>query len=130
MSIYPHYYNQMPDPWEAVEANEGLTALIGSALKIEEGKAALCAATDKPEFICMQDITDADAGAAVHVIRVNENTVYETQLEAETASLTVGEKYVITADADAKLGNSTASGVAEVVSFDGTAAGSRVRVKF
>lgn len=131
MSIIPHYYkSQMPDPWEAVEANTGLTALVGSALKLEAGKAALCAAADKPEFICMQDITDAEAGAAVHVIRVNEDTIYETQLGAETAGLTVGEKYQITADADAKLGSAAEDGAAEVVSFDGTEAGARVRVKF
>lgn len=131
MSIIPHYYkSQMPDPWEAVEANTGLTALVGSALKLEAGKAALCAAADKPEFICMQDITDAEAGAAVLVIRVNEDTIYETQLGAETAGLTVGAKYQITADADAKLGSAAEEGAAEVVSFDGTEAGARVRVKF
>ena len=131
MSIIPHFYkNQHPDPWEAAEANAGLTALVGSALKLEAGKAVLCTATDKPEFISMQDITDAADGQMVHVIRVNEDTIYETQLEAETAGLTVGAKYVITTDADAKLGSATEGGVAEVVSFDGTEAGAKVRVKF
>ena len=69
------------------------------------------------------------ANQMLPVERVRPETVYETELSALSASIKVGKKYTLDGDAE-KITATDTSGVAEVVSFDGTAAGSKVRVRF
>ena len=77
----------------------------------------------------MQKVEQTTDGQMVHVERVREETVYETELSVASASIAKGAKYTI----DTTGGMITATtdgGVAEVVDYDGTTAGSKVRVRF
>ena len=69
------------------------------------------------------------AGETITVTRVSKDVVYETELSVDAAELARGAKQTISTDGN-YITATTEGGVAEVVSFDGTAAGDRVRVRF
>ena len=116
------------EPWEQQPASAGLALKVGTAVKLDGGKLAKCAGADKPGFICMADVTAASDGQMVPVERVREETIYETELSVASADIARGEKYTI--DATGEKLTATTGGSAEVVSFDGTEAGDKVRVRF
>ena len=125
----PHIMPKGVDPWELQPAGTGLTLHVGTALVLAEGKLAKCGATAKPTFVCMADAASTKAGQMVPVMRVLPDTVWETELSVISAGIQPGKKYTLDSSAE-KITATDASGVAEVVSFDGTAAGSKVRVRF
>jgi hypothetical protein len=124
----PHKWHKESEPWETVPAPNGTTYKVGQALSIEGGNLVKATGTVKPTHICMEDVTTTKDGQKIHVERVREETVYETELSVESAAIAVGEKYTI--DANGEKITATADGVAEVVSYDGIAAGAKVRVRF
>lgn len=120
----PHMWHSESEPWETIPNETGMEVEVGAALMVENGTATKATATDKPMFICMQTGNDD----RIHVERVREETVYETELSVASADIAVGAKYNI--DATGTMLTATAGGSAEVVSFDGTEAGDKVRVRF
>ena len=61
--------------------------------------------------------------------RVNSDMVLETTASADMAAVKQGDKVTLSEDG-MEVTATTANGVAEIVSMDGTAAGSCVRVRF
>jgi hypothetical protein len=125
----PHIWNKGAEPWEGKPAASGLALEIGTALAMVSGKLAKATGTKKPEFICMQKVDATTDGQLIHVERVREETVYETELSVASASIARGNKYTIDTTGG-MITATTDSGVAEVVDFDGTTVGSKVRVRF
>lgn len=121
------YDHTKPDAFEYLPAAEG-SYEVGMALAFSGGKLAKATGTTKPEYICMSDVTAAD-GEALPVIRVSDDVLYETELSTASASIAPGAKYTIDATGG-MITATTASGVAEVITFDGKAAGDKVRVRF
>lgn len=123
----PYTWHHESEPWELQPAAAGLELEPGVALAYEDGELVKATGTTKPEFICMEQ-TETVEGQYVHVERVRHETEYMTELSVESADIAVGGKYTI--DANGEKITATTSGAAEVVWFEGTAAGSKVRVRF
>lgn len=116
-------------PHELVPCS-AIATTVGMAMTLTSGKLAKCTGTTKPEFICMQKNASAvAAGTPVPVIRVTENLILETTLSAAGNSLVPGSKVTIATDG-LRVTATTESGVAEIVSMEGTASGSKVLVHF
>ena len=125
----PHKWHSESEPWEKKPAANGLTLDVGVALVFSSGNLALAIGTNKPEYICMEKVTTTEAGQMVHVERVRPETEYETELSVAAASMQAGGTHTIDTTGT-MITATTDSGVAEVMSFDDTAAGSKVRVRF
>ena len=125
----PHKWLNQSEPWEKKPAANGLTLHVGTALAFSSGNLAKATGDTKPEYICMEEVTTTEAGQMVHVERVRPETEYETELSAAATGIKVGGKHTIDANGE-MITATTDSGVAEVMSFDGTAAGSKVCVRF
>lgn len=131
MAILPYKYDDgHHDPWEMLPVSASLTAALGTGMVLSSGKLAIAGATAVPEYILMRSIAGLEAGTLVPVIRVSADTEYETTLSVASASIAIGAKYTTTGASDTKITATSTSGVAEVTGFDGTAAGSKVRVRF
>lgn len=116
-------------PWEYLPCS-AITPKVGMAMVLSSGKLAKCGATAKPEFICMREESAAvSAGDIVPVIRVDEDQTFETTNTASFASINIGD--VVTLHTDGLQVTATKTdGVAKVVGMDGTATGSKIKVKF
>lgn len=126
----PYQYNDgQPDPWEYLPVTGSAAIEVGDAMVVTSGKLALATGTTKPAYICMCDRAATVADEMIPVIRVNDDTVYETELGVAINALAVGAKYTLNTTSDG-ITATTENGVAEVVGFEGTAIGSKVRVRF
>jgi len=85
------------------------------------------ASTATPPYVCMAEKEIGEAGDVLAVNRVSKDIIYETSLSAAAASAAPGGKLQVSAGGEQV---STGSGTFEVVSLDGTAAGSIVRGRF
>lgn len=128
---------QNGQPLEYLPAG-AITPKLGLALVVTSGKLAVCGATAKPTYICMMESDEAlTAGDVIPVQRVSPQVTYETTASVELATgsadaktpLPVGSKVTLSSDG-MSITATTTNGVAEIVSMDGTAAGSKVRVRF
>lgn len=120
---------QNGQPLEYLPAG-AITPKLGLALVMTAGKLAVCGATAKPSYICMMDSDEVlTAGEVIPVQRVSPQVIYETTASAALTAVTEGAKVTLSADG-MEVTATTTSGVAEIVSMDGTAAGSTVRVRF
>ena len=85
------------------------------------------------EYLPCGAITPKDspctAGDIIPVIRVNKDMIFETTFAAAATSVKLGSKVTLHTDG-LQVTGTTASGVAEVVYMDGTAAGDMCRVRF
>ena len=124
----PHMWHMESEPWETLPTPADATFKVGTALVIEGGSLKKATGNTKPTHICMEDVTTTVEGQKVHVERVRPDTVYETELSVASAAIAEGEKYTI--DENGEKITANADGVAEVVSYDGTAQGDKVRVRF
>lgn len=124
----PHIWHKGAEPWEGQPASAGMTLHVGTALVLTDGVLAKATGATKPEFICMQEAELTQVGQMIHVERVREETVYETELSVASADIAAGEAYTI--DADGENITATTGGSAEVVNYDGAEAGDKVRVRF
>lgn len=103
---------------------------IGLALTQSGGNLAIASGTTKPTYICMTERAAAvTAGEIIPVIRVGADVIFETTNSAAFTSVKQGDKVTISGDG-MEVTATTTSGVAEVIDFDGTAVGSKVRVRF
>ena len=102
----------------------------GELLVMTSGKLAKCGATAAPTYLCMHTSEGTlAAGDIIPVCRITKDLIYKTSNSASFASIAVGAKVTISADA-MQVTATTSDGVAEVVGFDGTAVGSDVYVRF
>ena len=116
-------------PFEQVPCS-AITPKNGMAMVLSSGKLAIASGTNKPEFICVEEHTAAvEADTMVTVVRVDPQTIYETELSAAGTGLALGDKVTIAADG-LRVTATTTSGVAEIVYIDGTAIGDKVHVRF
>ena len=115
-------------PWELVPCSN-IATYVGEAMYLSSGKLAKASGTTAPEFVCMQENASAvAAGTLVPVIRV-EDVIFETTFSASATSINLGDKVTIATDGGRATATTT-SGVAEIVAMEGTASGSKCRVKF
>lgn len=112
-----------------VTANEEVK--LGEALVLSSGKLTKCGATATPTFIAQEPCTaaEATAGKEISVLRVSKEVIYETELTAAYSAIAAGAKVTL-ASTGLGITATTTSGVAEIVDWDGTAVGDRVRVRF
>lgn len=83
-----------------------------------------------PTYISMcEKDSPCTAGDIIPVIRVNKDMIFETTFAAAATSVKLGSKVTLHTDG-LQVTGTTASGVAEVVYMDGTAAGDMCRVRF
>lgn len=116
-------------PYEYLPCS-AITPKIGMALTQTNGNLAIASGTTVPTYISMTERNTAvTAGELIPVIRVDKGTIYETTLSAAGTSLKLGNKVTIAADG-LRATATTTDGVAEIVAMDGTATGSKVRVRF
>lgn len=125
----PYKRNGQPVALEYHEVTTSETVALGEALVMSSGKLTKCGATAKPTYIAMQPITSAPAGSKIACVRVSPDVIYETELSAASASIAKGALYTLASNG-LGITATTTSGVAEVVDWDGKAAGDKVRVRF
>ncbi len=102
---------------------------VGEVLSLSSGRVTKCAATTAPTFICAGIVEAGDADRDVPCYRVQKTQIYDTTLQADGSSLTAGNKVTLHTDG-LQVTATTASGVAEIVSMDGTDVGDHVSVRF
>lgn len=119
-------------PWEYLPS-AAITPKAGMAMVQSGGNLVAAKGTDRPTYICMTERDAAvTAGEIIPVIRVDEDTVYETTNSAAFTSVKLGDKVKLHAS-DGLQVTATAGGPAEVVWFDDAAkagTGGVVRVRF
>lgn len=103
---------------------------IGMALVMSGGNLIKATGTTKPTYISVtQRSTEVAAGDKIQVIRANPSIIFETTLAVDASTIKAGNKVTIHTDA-MQITATTASGVAEIVAMNGTAAGDTCLVRF
>jgi hypothetical protein len=103
---------------------------VGLALTETAGNLAIASGTTKPGYISMAESDAAvTAGTVIPVFRAHSTMIFETVNTAAFTSVNIGDKVTLSADGLGVTATTT-GGVAEVVGFNDTAAGSRVLVRF
>lgn len=103
---------------------------VGMALTMNSGKLAIASGTTPPSYISMtQRDTALTDGEVIPVMRVLPDMMFETTFQASASSIKPGAKVTIHTDG-MQITATTAGGVAEVISMDGTTAGSKASVRF
>ena len=106
-----------------------ITPKVGMALVQTSGNLALASGTTAPAYISMcERETACTAGELIPVVRVQKDIIFGVPAQAAMTSVKLGDKVTIYTDG-LQVTATTASGVAEVVGMDGTAAGSTVLVR-
>lgn len=115
--------------WEYLPAG-AITPKIGLALHMSAGNLAIAAGTTKPTYICMCEKDKAlSAGDIIPVIRVTDETIFETTSSVAMTAVKAGSRVTVSADG-LQVTATTTDGVAEIVHIDDTKAGGTVRVRF
>lgn len=130
MAFIPHKWHKGAEPWEVkpyMNIPDGTPVNVGDLFTLTDGALSRASGSTKPTFVSMQYIESPKAQQPVHVERIRAETIYETELSVASSALAAGNKYTTTGS---KLTATAADGVAEVVDYDGTEAGSKVRVRF
>ena len=129
MAFIPAYKHETaPVPFEYYPAGAIQNLVPGTLLYLNDGKLAVAGGTVKPQFIAQHTGT-IDGTQVIAVEKIKESTIYETTCSAAFSSIKVGNK-VTTGTDGLTVTATTDSGVATVVDYDGTAIGSKVRVRF
>lgn len=104
--------------------------VVGMALLMSGGNLALASAANAPTYLSMVEAKEKKtAGDIIPVQRIQEDVIYETTFSVAATAIKPGMKVTLAADG-LQVTATTDSGVAEVVWMEGTAQGSRVRVRF
>lgn len=107
-----------------------ITPKVGMAMVQTSGNLALASGTTAPTYISMCERDKAcTAGELIPVVRVQKDIIFGVPAQAAMTSVKLGDKVTIYTDG-LQVTATTASGVAEVVGMEGTAAGSTVLVRF
>lgn len=114
-------------PWEYLPAEAG-TYHVGQALNLDATTGhleAVAADLDTtPPYICNAEVKVETAGTPIPVSRTSRDVIYETTLQAAAAGTVAGSRLVVKSGGT-QVG--AGDGTFEVVSLDGTTAGSIVR---
>lgn len=103
---------------------------VGMAMVMSSGQLVKATGTTKPTYISVtQRGAAVTAGELIQVIRVNAETIFETEFAAAATSLKLGNKVTIHTDA-MQVTATTTDGIAEIVAMYGTAAGDKCLVRF
>lgn len=102
------------------------TVSRGEALVLSSGALTKCGATAKPTYIAAGP--KDDVSGLVPVVKVQDYLIFATTLSADGAALHVGDAVTLSADG-LQVTATTASGVATIVSMDGTGVGDVVTVR-
>lgn len=130
MGFIPRTFdNGKPQPTEYMPVTGNINIDLGTALIAAGGKLALASGTNKPAYISACERTTTTAGEIIPAVRANSDVVFETELSVANSTIAIGTRYTIHTDGNGITTTDT-GGVAEVVSFDGTAVGDHVRVRF
>ena len=107
-----------------------ITPKVGMALIQSGGNLALATGENKPTYVSMAEKESAcTEGDIIPVMRVLPDMMFETTFSAAATSIKPGMKVTLNTDGLQVTATDT-SGVAEVISMDDTASGSKVRVRF
>lgn len=129
MAFIPHKFDDgQAMPFEMLPAAGSLTLVVGTALIVSSGLLVLATGTNKPTYLSRVSRDSTTEGEFITVERTADKVTYETELSEADTDIAVGEKHTIDATGG-KITATTVSGVAEVVSFDGTGAGDKVRIR-
>ena len=116
-------------PIETLAAG-AITPKVGLALTQNNGLLLIAGGAVRPSYICMTQKSSAvTSGTRIPVMRITPDIVFETVFSASNSAIKPGDKVTIASDG-LRVTATTASGVAEVISKDGSAAGDKVRVRF
>jgi len=115
-------------PFEQQPAGAGIKLEVGTALTLTAGKLALAAGTTAPSYFSMTERAATVDGEGIPVVRADRTVIYETPLTADFSAIAPGVKATISADGNGMTATTT-GGVVEVVNYDGTVTGSKVRVR-
>lgn len=116
-----------PIPWEYLEASAMENCVVGLALTVTEGKLVPATGATKPTYISMYGKA-TEEGQVIPVIRACPEMKLVTRFSQEATGLKVGDK--VTIDGTGCYATATtAGGVLEIVSMDGTAADDEVIVR-
>lgn len=127
MFTYYQFDEGQVRPQEFLPGKAGEVFQVGEMLSVgADGGLTKCAATDTPAYLCL-GATQTDG--TVPCSRVVRSVIYDVPLSAAGTALKLGNKVTLGADA-LTVTATTASGVAELVRMDGTAAGDTVGVRF
>lgn len=129
MAFIPYQYPHEPEPLAYLPAAASMTTEIGEAMTLSGGKLVKSTGTTVPEYICMSKNESAASGELIACQKVQPGVIYETVLSAANTSIAIGNKYTIGTDSGS-ITATTEGGVAQVVSFDGTAKGAKAYVTF
>lgn len=123
MAFLPYSYDDgQPVPTEYHKASGNIVVGLGMALS-----GGVLAASAKPEYIALCDMASASE-AVIPAMRITADTVFEAPLAAAT-SLKVGS-YADVSATGLTIANTTSNKNIQIVGMDGTAAGSKCRVRF
>lgn len=130
MAFKPHKTDvASTPPLEYYPGTAGEAFAVGEALVLSGGKLTKCAATTRPQFICLTEFTCTSASEDLACVRVLDHIVFGTAWSVSASSVRLGDKVTISADGLFATATTT-SGVAEVVEIQGTAAGDYCAVRF
>lgn len=128
MAFIPYTYaDGQPTPWEYKEAGALGKVEPGQALSLSSGKLAKCTGNNRPEYIGMYRGTVA-SGDIIPCIKVDEETVFETQNSVANTSAVAGSR--LTIDTTGTKITATTGIAVEVVEALDTAANGRMLVRF
>lgn len=99
------------------------------AVNYASGKIVVNSATNKPAFISAGAVASSATPTETPVQAILPHYIWETTFSADAAGVNMGNKVTLTADGQ-QVTATTASGVATIVQMFGTAAGSKVWVRF
>lgn len=116
-----------PIPWEYLEASAMEGCVIGMALTASGGKLVPATGSTKPTYISMYGKA-TEEGQVIPVIRASSEMKFVTRFSADASAVKVGDKVTID-DTGCYATATTAGGVLEIVSMDGTDAEDTVVVR-
>lgn len=131
MSFLPFQYANGVTPWEYLPAG-AITPKVGMLLELDTstGQLKVCS-QGIPQYISMAEHSSAvSAGTIIPVIKIEKDTVYETQLDGNVSSLPLGTLADIDTTGLLLDGDASTDDVFRVEYVGGLTAGSTVRGKF
>jgi hypothetical protein len=130
MAFLNHFTDDGRIPSHEYLPCSAMTPRVGMALVLVSGVLVAASGTTKPTYICQTERIEAvEAGELIPVNRVLPDMAYETTFSASASSVKVGDKVTLAAGGE-QVTATTTDGIAEVISMEGTAAGSKVIVRF
>ena len=127
MFVEHRNYDKTHEPFVYLNAQAGTSYTPGEALTVTGGVATKFTGEGTPQFICQQTLANAKEGALIHATVVNSMQELEAPLEADGASLKVGNRVGVGADSKTVNATTAEEGGFLITQILGTAVGDKVR---